>query len=126
MFKFGHRSEAELATVDPRLSLVMRKALEISPVDFGIIEGKRAVERQRKLFAAGATRTMKSKHITGHAVDVVAYVDGQVRWDWPLYAVIAASVKKAAAKLHTEVGWGGDWKKFKDGPHFELRNVGDA
>jgi peptidoglycan L-alanyl-D-glutamate endopeptidase CwlK len=62
---------------------------------------------------------MNSRHITGHAVDVAAYVDG-IRWDWPLYAEIAKAVKTAAAELKIPITWGGDWTSLRDGPHYEL------
>lgn len=100
----------------------MNRAITLSPVDFGIGEGLRTEARQRRLVAAGASRTMKSKHLTGRAVDVVAYLDGHVRWDWPLYAQIAAAVKEAAKQEGLRVTWGGDWKSLKDGPHYELKN----
>jgi peptidoglycan L-alanyl-D-glutamate endopeptidase CwlK len=69
---------------------------------------------------AGASRTQRSRHLTGHAVDVAALVDGQVRWDWPLYPRIAAAFKAAAARQGTAIIWGGDWTRLRDGPHFEL------
>ena len=62
---------------------------------------------------------MNSRHLTGHAVDVAAWVDG-VRWDWPLYDAIAVAVKQAAKELDVAIVWGGDWATFRDGPHFEL------
>jgi peptidoglycan L-alanyl-D-glutamate endopeptidase CwlK len=64
---------------------------------------------------------MKSRHITGHAVDLGAYVGGSVRGDWPLYNKIAIAMKAAAIELQIAIEWGGDWKSFKDGPHFQLR-----
>lgn len=121
-YRFSRSSERQLRTVKPALAAVMRRALELSTIDFGISEGKRTAHRQQLLLAAGATRTLDSKHLTGDAVDVAAYVNGMVRWDWPLYAKIAVAVKQAAAELHTEIRWGGDWLKFKDGPHFELHH----
>ena len=72
------------------------------------------------LVAAGASRTRRSRHLTGHAVDVAALVDGQVRLDWPLYGRIAAAFKAAAQELETPIIWGGDWRTLRDGPHFEL------
>ena len=72
------------------------------------------------LVRAGASRTKHSRHLTGHAIDVAAMVDGQVRWDWPLYPRIAAAFKAAAARQGTVIVWGGDWPTLRDGPHFEL------
>lgn len=122
-FKFSKRSLDNLVGIHPDLVAVMHKALEYSPIDFVIIEGLRTVNRQKELFAAGATKTMNSRHLTGHAVDVAAWVGGSVRWDWPLYDGIAVAVKRAAKELGVCITWGGDWVSFKDGPHFELDRV---
>ena len=109
--------------VHPDLVKVMHEALEISHIDFVVIEGLRAVARQKELYAAGATKTMNSRHLTGHAVDIAPYVGGQIRWDWPLYDALAVYVKKAAKDLGVVITWGGDWATFRDGPHFELDRV---
>ena len=122
-FKFSQRSLKSMEGVHPDLVAVMHKALEYTPVDFVVIEGIRTVTRQKELFKAGATRTMNSRHLTGHAVDVAAWVDGGIRWDWPLYELIAVAVKKAARELGVMIQWGGDWSTFKDGPHYELDRV---
>lgn len=119
-FAFGNRSKANLNGVHPDLVRVMELAIKRSPVDFMVIEGLRTVARQRQLFNAGASKTMNSRHITGHAVDIVPWVDGQIRWDWPLYKRIAPVVKAAAKELGVSIQWGGDWLRFKDGPHWEL------
>ena len=119
--RFSKRSETALAGVDARLVAVARRALKLSPVDFMVTEGRRSRERQAALLKAGATRTMNSKHLTGHAIDVAAWVDGQVRWDWPLYRLIAEAFKTAAAEQGVQITWGGDWRTFKDGPHFEVK-----
>lgn len=113
-------SRSKLVDVHPALVAVIERAVIETPVDFRVTEGRRTVARQKQLFAAGATQTMNSRHLTGHAVDVVALVGGQVRWDWPLYPRIASAIKQAALELHTPIVWGGDWKTLKDGPHFEL------
>ena len=109
-----------LVGVHPRLVAVVREASVLTPVDFMVTEGLRTPRRQVALVRAGASRTRKSRHLTGHAVDVVALVDGQVRWDWPLYSRIAAAFKAAAARQGTQIVWGGDWPILRDGPHFEL------
>ena len=98
----------------------MREAAALTPVDFMVVEGLRTPERQALLVKAGASRTRNSRHLTGHAVDVAAMVDGQVRWDWPLYPRIAAAFKAAAVRQGTPIVWGGDWTRLRDGPHFEL------
>jgi peptidoglycan L-alanyl-D-glutamate endopeptidase CwlK len=114
------RSRSRLMGVHPALVAVVEAALARSPVDFMITEGLRTPERQASLVKVGASRTLKSRHLTGHAVDVAALVDGQVRWDWPLYGRIAEAFKSAALELNTPIVWGGDWKSLRDGPHFEL------
>ena len=125
-FKLGKRSLQRLEGVHPDLVECVEQAILITSVDFTVLEGVRSVERQRKLFAAGATTTMNSRHLTGHAVDLGAWVDGQVRWDWPLYDKIAEAMREAAqtsglnTEFTTRLEWGGDWKTFKDGPHFQL------
>ena len=97
-------------------------ALKRSEIDFVVTEGLRTTERQRQLVAAGASRTMKSKHIVGRAIDVAAFHGGEVRWDWPLYEKIAAAMLSAAADLNVPITWGGHWTSLKDGPHFELKD----
>lgn len=114
------RDQSRLIGVHPDLVKVVERAAQLTTVDFIITEGKRTPARQRELLKAGASQTLNSRHITGHAVDVAAKVGGQVRWDWPLYYKLADAFKKAAEELQVPLTWGGDWKSFKDGPHFEL------
>ena len=120
MYKLGSRSKQRLNGVHPDLTKVVERAIQISAVDFTVLEGLRTPERQKVLMAAGASKTLNSRHITGHAVDLGAWVDDEVRWDWPLYNQIAKAMKEAAAELNVPIVWGGDWKTFKDGHHFEL------
>jgi peptidoglycan L-alanyl-D-glutamate endopeptidase CwlK len=120
VFRLGPRSLARLKGVHPDLVKVVERAIRLSSVDFTVLEGVRDPMRQRKLVEAGASQTLNSRHLTGHAVDLGAWVDDEVRWDWPLYHKIAAAMKAAAAELQIPIEWGGDWKKFKDGPHFQL------
>lgn len=119
-FRLSERSIRRLAGVHPRLVALVKEAAALTPVDFMVTEGLRTAERQAALVRAGASRTRTSRHLTGHAVDVAALVDGQVRWDWPLYPRIAAAFKAAAARQGTPIVWGGDWPRLRDGPHFEL------
>lgn len=124
-FAFGSRSQARLDTCHPDLRRVMRRAIASSPIDFTILEGVRTPQRQRQLFAQGATRTMKSRHLPGgdglsRAVDVAPLIAGEVRWDWPLYHRLSAVIKQAAAEEKVPIEWGGDWRSFKDGPHWQL------
>jgi peptidoglycan L-alanyl-D-glutamate endopeptidase CwlK len=119
-FRFSMRSRQRMKGVHPALVGVMEEAIRRSPVDFMITEGLRSSERQTALVRAGASRTLKSRHLTGHAVDVAALVDGKVRWDWPLYPRIALAVKAVAHERGVAIVWGGDWPTLRDGPHFEL------
>lgn len=119
-FVLGKRSLEKLNGVHPDLVRVVKRAIEITEVDFVVTEGVRTVARQKELVAAGASKTMNSRHITGHAVDLAACIGGKVVWDWPLYAKLADAMKVAAAGCGVAIIWGGDWKSFKDGPHFEL------
>lgn len=119
-FKLGLRSKLKLRGVHPDMVKVVERAISLSSIDFTVTEGLRTRERQAQLLAAGASQTMRSRHITGHAVDVAALVAGKVRWDWPLYGAIAAAFKEAARQLGIPIVWGGDWKSLRDGPHFEL------
>lgn len=117
---FGSASRARLEKVHPDLQKVASLALSYSPHDFMITEGVRTRARQKVLFDAGASRTMNSRHITGHAIDFAVMVGGKVRWDWPLYPPVAGAFKRAAKELNTPIIWGGDWPTLRDGPHVEL------
>ena len=119
-FKLSQKSIGRLSGVHQDLVDVVKRAIEITEVDFAVLEGVRSVARQEQLVKAGASQTMKSRHITGHAVDLGAYVNGSVRWDWPLYDKIALAMKAAAIELQVSIEWGGQWKSFPDGPHFQL------
>lgn len=121
--RISDRDRLRMVGVHPDLVKVVERAAElatIAGVEFFITEGLRTLHRQKQLVAAGASQTMNSRHLTGHAVDVAARVNGEVRWDWPLYHKIAAAFKEAAKELDVAIVWGGDWKRFKDGPHFQL------
>jgi len=120
MFKLAPRSQMRLKGVHPDLVKVVERAIEITTVDFTVLEGLRDPMRQKRLVESGASQTLNSRHITGHAVDLGAWVDDQVDWSWPLYHQIAAAMKTAAKELGVSIVWGGDWRTFKDGPHFEL------
>ena len=119
-FKLGKRSQERLAGVHPDLVRVVERAITLTTVDFTVLEGLRTSERQAQLIKAGASQTMNSRHLTGHAVDLGAWVGGQVRWDWPLYHKIAKAMKMAASDLEIAIEWGGDWQSFPDGPHWQL------
>jgi peptidoglycan L-alanyl-D-glutamate endopeptidase CwlK len=145
MYKLSARSLRNLQGVHPDLVRVVKHAIEDTPVDFVVIEGLRTMSRQQELVKSGASQTMNSRHITGHAVDLAAYV-GEIRWDMGLYYQIAATVQKVSRYAGVPIRWGGAWvrldtatqtpaqlvaqyvasrraagkKAFIDGPHFEL------
>lgn len=117
----NERSLKKLEGINPDLRRVVLRAAELMPNGFIITEGLRTVERQRELFAKGLSKTMNSRHITGHAVDFAPLLaDGSITWKWPAFHPVAAAFKKAAAELNVPIVWGGDWRRFKDGPHIEL------
>jgi peptidoglycan L-alanyl-D-glutamate endopeptidase CwlK len=102
--------------------VVNRCAADWKDADTGFIVtcGLRTLEEQKILKAKGASKTLRSRHLTGHAVDLACTIKGQVRWDWPLYDSLAKQMKAAAKKEGVLLEWGGDWVSFKDGPHFQL------
>lgn len=148
MFKLSKTSLDRLEGVDPRLVAVVKKAIGYSKVDFGVSEGLRSIETQRKYVKAGKSQTMNSKHLDGKAVDLVAYVDGKVSWELNLYDDIADAMAKAAREQRLPIRWGAAWnipdisrwsapmesamnhyidtrrkegkRPFIDGPHFEI------
>lgn len=124
MRKWSARSLKNLNGIHPDLRRVLDRALQESPLDFVVIEGLRTKERQAQLVASGASQTLNSRHLTGHAVDIVPIgPNGKAAFDWPLYHKMAPAVKAAAEAEGVALVWGGDWKSFKDGPHFELDKV---
>jgi peptidoglycan L-alanyl-D-glutamate endopeptidase CwlK len=117
-YKLGTRSLQSLSGVHPDMVAVVKRAIEITEQDFTVIEGIRNVNRQRSLLKAGKSTTMNSRHITGHAVDMVPW---PVDWnDLERFEVVSEAMKAAAEELEVSIVWGGDWKSFYDGPHFEL------
>lgn len=149
-FRFGKRSERNLAGVDERLVQVARTALELSHLDFAVVDGLRTLAEQEKLVAQGRSQTMESRHLTGHAIDVVPWIGGAPRWEAPLFPEIAVAFGAAAERHGTPLRWGGAWnvgdvrgvgppsylakaaadyialrhaegrRPFFDGPHFEI------
>lgn len=124
-YALGKRSLERLAGVHPDLVRVVKRAIELTDHDFSVIEGLRTLETQRAYVAKGASKTMNSRHITGHAVDL--YPVGRPT-PWDKCPVVAAAMLAAAVELDVAIRWGGDWnmngdsrdEKFYDGPHFEL------
>ena len=119
-YSFGSRSLGRLEGIHPDLRKVMDRAIATTDIDFTVLEGMRTMSRQRKLVASGASRTLRSRHLTGHAEDIAPLVDGKVSWDWPIYHRLAPTIKKAAQDVGVKIEWGGDWRSFKDGPHWQL------
>ncbi len=119
-FALSPRSLERLGGVHKGLAAIVRRAILLSAVDFTVLEGRRTSARQKLLVEQGASNTMNSRHLSGHAVDLGAWIGGAVRWDWPLYEKINHAMQLAAAEAGVHVEWGGDWKSFRDGPHFQL------
>ena len=147
MFELSKRSNEKLDGVNPNLVAVVRKAITLTKVDFGVICGRRTVEEQTELYNSGASQTMNSKHLTGNAVDLMAYIGSRGSWELNLYDNIADAMQQAAQELNVPLRWGAawntddirDWKSsmedcmnyyvdvrrregkrpFIDGPHFE-------
>jgi peptidoglycan L-alanyl-D-glutamate endopeptidase CwlK len=148
MYKLSQRSIDKLNGVDERLQILVHKAIAITPVDFGVIEGLRTYEQQESLVLKGVSQTMKSKHLSGEAVDLMAYIDGRPCWELNVYDDIADAIKKAAIETDVPIRWGCAWhipdirqwggtmeeamnnyidlrrregkRPFLDGPHFEI------
>lgn len=116
-YKLGKRSIQKLSGVHPDMVNVVELAISISDVDFTVLEGIRHINRQRELYKSGKSTTMNSRHLTGHAVDLAPW---PISWEWDEFYPIAEAMKTAAEELEIELEWGGDWKSFPDGPHFQL------
>jgi len=131
MSELTARDRSRLEGVHPDLVRVVARALVSAPFRFLVVEGLRSYERQKQLFATGKSKTMNSRHLRakngfGHAVDLVPYYDIDndgdldVSWNWADYRRLAPVVKEAAATEGVPIEWGGDWRTFKDGPHWQL------
>ena len=123
MTKLNATSIARLRGVDPNLIALAKKAREISPIPFEITEGLRTAERQRYLVRTGKSRTMKSYHLRGKAMDFVAMPGGKVSWDLKDYKTIVEKAFKPAAKalgLSDKITYGVYWKSIVDGPHVQI------
>jgi peptidoglycan L-alanyl-D-glutamate endopeptidase CwlK len=128
-FKLTKRDTERLKNVHPDLVRVVVMASELAPpgMPFTVIQGARTHAEQVQNVARGASKTMRSRHLPESnacnmscAVDLAPMIGGAVRWDWPLYYKLAPIIKAAATKVGVPIEWGGDWKSFKDGPHFQL------
>lgn len=140
-FVLGKRSLDNLKNVNADLVRVVKRAIEITAIDFTVIEGFRTEARQRELVRKGASKTMNSRHLTGHAVDIAPIVNGSISWDFDHYYPLAEAMARAATELGVTIRWGGCWSvitgkkgtaqswvqayrkgggRFLDGPHFEI------
>lgn len=117
MYTLGNKSRSKLQGVHPDLVAVVERAIQFTEQDFTVLEGLRSIDRQKELVATGKSKTMNSRHLTGHAVDLAPW---PISWDWEKFYPIADAMKDAAQELDIEIEWGGDWKSFPDGPHFQL------
>ena len=113
-YNLSSRSKSRLEGVEEDLVKVVERAIELTEVDFGVIQGLRTMEEQKSLVAKGASKTMKSKHLIqdsgySHAVDVVAYDGSNVIWELNVYDEIADAMKAAAIELDVGVRWGAAW-----------------
>lgn len=123
------RDNRHLRNLHPDLARVVRKAAAIWPYKnqtFFVTCSLRTLDEQKRLKAAGASKTLRSRHLAGkktglaHAVDLAIKLDGQVRWDEPLFVQLGKVMKDAAKAEGVTIEWGGDWKTFSDKPHFQL------
>lgn len=121
----SQKSLTKLEGAHPDLVRVIKRAALISHIDFTVLEVLRTVGRQKELVAKGASKTMKSRHLPGadgksRAVDIAPMDGGQISWAWPMYHALAPIIKQAARDEGVPIEWGGDWRTFKDGPHWQL------
>jgi len=147
-FTLSQRSQDRLDGVNANMVRVVKKAIDLTKIDFGVICGMRTVEEQEALVAKGASQTMKSKHLEGLAVDLMAYIGGRASWELNVYDDIADAMMEAAKLENVGIRWGAAWqiddmrtwsgtmeeamnayvdlrrgqgrRPFIDGPHFEL------
>ena len=122
MFSFSKASLDKMNGVNSKLVILMKEAIKNSPYDFKITEGLRTVERQKELVKTGKSKTMNSYNLKGQAVDIAVLIDNKITWDFKYYKKVADHIKEVARKLGYVITWGGDWKTFKDGPHFQIEN----
>ena len=121
----SEKSRIKLEGAHPDLRKVIERAAALSSIDFTVLEVLRTPARQKELVAKGASKTMRSRHLPGadgksRAVDIAPMDGGQVSWAWPLYNKLAPVIKQAAKEVGVPIEWGGDWRTFKDGPHWQL------
>jgi len=108
-FKLSARSLKKLAGVDEDLVAVVKHAITVTKIDFGVIQGLRTIAEQEKLVAKGASQTMKSKHLEGNAVDVMCYIGSRGSWELNLYDEVADAMKEGAKEVGCAIRWGAAW-----------------
>ena len=118
--KFNARSNKNLKGVHPALVKVIEAAMRESKVPFLVTEGLRTKARQAELVKAGASKTMNSRHLTGHAVDIVPIVGREISWKTPAFKEPLDAIRAVAKRLKVDVEFGADWRTFKDHPHVQL------
>lgn len=119
-FALSAADKRKLVGLHPELAGLVGYLASVSHMPFVVLEGLRTLERQKGLVASGASKTLNSRHLTGHAVDIAPLVGGKPSWHWPHYHQLAPLMKLAALQRGVAIDWGGDWWRFKDGPHWEL------
>lgn len=122
MFSLSTESLKKLHGVHPDLIKVVQHCITLTPIDFRVTEGLRSTERQIELVSRGASQTMNSRHLTGHAVDLVALDGGEVSWQWSDYHTLAAAMKAAAEECGVPVEWGGVWDRSLQELSFDMQN----
>lgn len=131
--ELNQRSLNALSGVHPALVKVVKRTAELiedsSDLKFIVTEGLRTLERQKQLLADGKSKTLKSKHLTGHAVDLAVWFDydqdkvvdsNEISWKFDFYKRLYKIVKQASEDVNVEIEWGGNWKSFVDAPHFQI------
>ena len=121
----SQKSLTKLEGAHPDLVRVVKRAAALSSIDFTVLEVLRTPARQKELVAKGASKTLRSRHLPGadgksRAVDIAPLDGAQVSWAWPVYHKLAPIIKQAAKDEGVPIEWGGDWRTFKDGPHWQL------
>ena len=110
-FKLSERSLDRLKGVDQKLVDVVKRAIDITEIDFGVTEGLRTLSRQKQLVEKGASQTLKSKHLGGRAVDLAAYVGPRISWELAVYDDVAEAIRQVANELDVTIRWGAAWHK---------------
>lgn len=124
-FFFGKSSQLRLVGLDSRLIATLERAIQITQVDFTIVEGLRSKEKQAAAVKSGASFTLNSRHLTGHAVDIAPWIGGKINWTWGFYHKLAPYVLEAAKQVKCPIEWGGNWpavpgQSAPDGPHWQI------